>query len=341
MRNNVILVIDQSGSMAPLREAVVRAVNNIQDSWVRSSRTAGQEVLVTALVFADIHNTRYVGLPLRDYRPTGNTAMFDAVKKVINTPRDKNPGDSFVVQVLTDGFENSSRTRGPELSGLMLSMQALGNWTFTFMVPEKGNGRDELMGLGIPGGNIGTWDGTTEQSLAAAAMATDVGTRSYVTARSAGKTQVDNFYHKVTTDLSGVTKANLKDLDFLWLSTREVTKETSVREFVESWRGTPYVIGQAYYQLTKPEVIQPNKSLLVVEKGTKLPVYGGPRVRSLLGIPEDGRKARVNPGNHANYDIFVQSTSVNRKLVRGTRVYLDTAQTQVSPTWDHTKGGKA
>jgi len=38
----------------------------------------------------------------------------------------------------------------------------------------------------------------------------------------------------------------------------------------------------------------------------------------LLGLPEVGSVA-VNPGDHGNFNIFVQSTSVNRKLVAGTK----------------------
>lgn len=54
-----------------------------------------------------------------------------------------------------------------------------------------------------------------------------------------------------------------------------------------------------------------------MEKG-KGSVYGGEDARRLLDLPDHVTKVR--PGNHANFDIFIQSTSINRKLKNGTRV---------------------
>jgi hypothetical protein len=51
-------------------------------------------------------------------------------------------------------------------------------------------------------------------------------------------------------------------------------------------------------------------------------IWGGYKARELIGLPTDGSLAIVEPGNHANYDIYVQSTSVNRLLVRGTNFLL-------------------
>jgi hypothetical protein len=48
-------------------------------------------------------------------------------------------------------------------------------------------------------------------------------------------------------------------------------------------------------------------------------MYSGSDARTLIGLPTSGN-ARLHPGNHGNYDIFIQSTSINRKLVGGTGV---------------------
>lgn len=51
--------------------------------------------------------------------------------------------------------------------------------------------------------------------------------------------------------------------------------------------------------------------------------WSGMPGRALVGLPTDGvTYSKVNPGNHANYDIFVKSNSVNRKLVRGTTLLV-------------------
>ena len=92
--------------------------------------------------------------------------------------------------------------------------------------------------------------------------------------------------------------------------------EFEIRPFVER-SGYTYVKGNAFYQLTKDEnAVQPYKEILLREKNKQI-IYGGDGARKLIGLQEKLTVA-VQPGNHANWDIFVQSTSVNRKLVRGT-----------------------
>ena len=60
------------------------------------------------------------------------------------------------------------------------------------------------------------------------------------------------------------------------------------------------------------------KSILIHNKNTGA-VYFGNEARNVLGLPHD-REIRIVPGNHGDYEIFIQSTSVNRKLLAGTKV---------------------
>ena len=48
-------------------------------------------------------------------------------------------------------------------------------------------------------------------------------------------------------------------------------------------------------------------------------IYAGKDARKMIGLP-DNSNARLHPGDHKNYDIFIQSSSVNRKLVAGSAV---------------------
>jgi hypothetical protein len=93
-----------------------------------------------------------------------------------------------------------------------------------------------------------------------------------------------------------------------------------IKEFVEENTNQPYRLGDAFYQLSKTEKIQAGKDLMIMEKG-KRGIWAGSEARELVGIPK-GAAGKVTPGNHSNFDIFVQSTSTNRKLVRGTRVLV-------------------
>jgi hypothetical protein len=60
------------------------------------------------------------------------------------------------------------------------------------------------------------------------------------------------------------------------------------------------------------------KQIIIRDKKTGA-VYSGAEARNLLGLPHNGN-VKIIPGNHGAYDVFVQSTSVNRKLPVGTQV---------------------
>jgi len=49
-------------------------------------------------------------------------------------------------------------------------------------------------------------------------------------------------------------------------------------------------------------------------------VYMGDAARQMLGLPS--MHVKVGPGDHPDYTIFVQSTSMNRKLIQGTSLLV-------------------
>jgi hypothetical protein len=83
---------------------------------------------------------------------------------------------------------------------------------------------------------------------------------------------------------------------------------------------SPYRAGSAHYQLSKREKVQNNKSLLILDKKTGT-IYGGRKARTLVGIPENVA-GEVEPHNLTDKEIFIESRSTNRKLVRGTKVIV-------------------
>jgi hypothetical protein len=74
------------------------------------------------------------------------------------------------------------------------------------------------------------------------------------------------------------------------------------------------VKGRAFYQLTKTETVQDYKEIIVEDRTTGK-LYRG--ARSMIGMPDHG-SIRLVPKNLGNYNVYVASTSVNRKLVPGT-----------------------
>jgi hypothetical protein len=98
-----------------------------------------------------------------------------------------------------------------------------------------------------------------------------------------------------------------------------VYRHDRIDNFVENTTDAPYVKGSAFYQLTKKETIQPTKIVFIQDKKNGK-VYQVDKARSLLGIPKV--KCHVYPDMNPDYDVYIQSTSLNRVLVGGTKLLV-------------------
>lgn len=335
-KNYVVIVRDHSGSMSSIRRAAARDYNSnvgaLQDAARRenidtivSTIKCGDDKARNNLVSREVVNSNVQVLreiSEREYNTDGgSTPLFDSVGEAIDLLKsvpDFNDEDvSFLVMVITDGQENSSRRwTGESIGRECKRLQATDRWTFAFRVP-RGEARN-LERVGIPGGNIMEWD-QTERGFEQATWTNTSAISNYYTSRSAGLKSVSTFY----SDLSGVKPQDLKkncvdiqnEVD-VW----KVGSDTElVREFCEKRSKRPFLKGAAFYELVKTEPkVQDYKQVAIRDRQTGA-VYAGPSARQMLGLPSYGT-VRLVPGDHSKYDVFVQSTSVNRKLTPHTRV---------------------
>lgn len=95
-------------------------------------------------------------------------------------------------------------------------------------------------------------------------------------------------------------------------------EELAIKSFCEGRMSDPYQKGWAFYQLVKPVVVQDYKKVVVIHKETG-DIFTGANARRALSLPETGT-VKLDPVRDAKFDFFIQSTSVNRQLVPGTRV---------------------
>lgn len=326
----VALLIDSSASMSSFAEQALRSFNDMLNTIKERAVADNLPTKIMLVSFdgnysilqklTESNFTREVGL--REYRANGaSTAMFDAVGAAMEVLEDEAPAKANILLiVITDGQDNSStRFNARQLSTRIKSLQGTDRWTIAMNVPH--GYKSALEKMGIPSDNIKEWEQTTR-----GAQELGIHTRSalntYYAASASGQTSVRNFYQPVTTDLSDVTKHDIKKLADL--SSRfheyEVSKESVIQSFVEAKTKRAYSLGTAYYQLMKTEKVQPSKAVLLRDKATGK-VLGGHEARDLIGLPATDH-ARVKPGNHSNFDIFVQSNSTNRILPRGTHVLV-------------------
>lgn len=345
-KTRVAFVLDKSGSMDSIKHDVIRAYNTLAADILKNSQEQDQDITVSLFTFSNNVHTQYFNanpgtlkpLDTRSYVPDGLTALFDGVGKAIESlqslPDAKDPDTSFLVIVVTDGEENASHQFGAaRITQMLKETQATDRWSFAFQLPPN-RSIPFASRFGIPLDNIREWQATREGTQQVEQTTTRaLGT--FFKDKAAGKMSTQSFY--ATTDLSNVTPKDVKnELDDV--SNRfkvfTVEKEVSVREFVEAKTKRPYVIGSTFYMLMKPEKVQRTKTVLLMEKG-KAAIWGGDKARTIIGLPAD-KDAKVTPGNHSMWDIFVKSTSVNRILPRGTKVLVDTTKSRDdSPTWNH------
>lgn len=339
MKNYVGISRDHSGSMGNIALAAGRDYNDNIASLKEGATEHGIDTIVSvvkcgagrpAKVVREVVNSNVQVLqPIKDreYIADGNsTPLFDSVGDLIEqlqaVPDADDINVSFVVMVITDGEENSSQKwTGQSISRKIKELQATDRWTFVFRVP-RGYARN-LTSYGIPAGNILEWD-QTDRGVQAASAATRSAVKSFYAARATGVKSTDKFY----ADLSKVTLKEVKQ-ELVDISGQvnvyvvaAVNNGVQIRDFVEA-QGVTFSKGCAFYQLSKTEEVQDYKQIAIRDKKQGA-VYSGFSARDMLGLPHTGT-CKLAPGQHGQYEIFIQSTSVNRKLVKDTNVLVWTS----------------
>ncbi|MFI0966421.1 vWA domain-containing protein [Streptomyces sp. NPDC021080] len=336
--NHVALVLDASSSMSHLSRKVVEVADQQIAYLARRSGELDQETRVTVYVFADkvecvIYDKDVLRMPSLQqlYRVGGMTALLAAALKSQHELAQTAQlyGDhSFLTFVLTDGQENASHrcpdapARNPrELVKAVAEMIATqeDNWTLAVLVPDQ-MGKREAMQCGFPRDNIAVWDATSTQGLEEAGQVIREATEKFMVGRSQG---IRGSRAVFSVGAEAVNKdtikaAGLAAVDPSGYRLIPVTRDAAIRDWVVEC-GHTYRTGGAFYQLSKSEKIQARKQIAVLEKKTDR-VYSGPEARALLGLPNV--EVRVKPDHNDDFTIFVQSTSVNRKLVPNTRLLL-------------------
>lgn len=349
-----ILVLDASGSIehyglaSSVRDAANRRIETLKQESLNYPNHQYTFSFITFAYNPQVHHkfahqSAFPKIDNTNYTPYGDTALYDGIADAIALGETASLGenDAVLIEVITDGQENCSKRwmipgRGynnynkGNLAAYIQKQINTGKWTFVMQVPNEYS-RTLMRDIGIPQDNIIVWE-TTRVGTRCAEEKTSAGIKAYTTARRAGATASSTFFQAV--DLSKVQSKDLSKLTNLAhrFKTLTVDKETSIKEFIENKAKVQYVIGAAYYELTKVELVQPTKNILIMEKG-KTAIYGGSEARTLLGI-DSVNNYKLDPFNLSKYKIFIESTSVNRVLVRGTTVLLDTEKwTHSKPTW--------
>lgn len=332
--NHIVLVLDASYSMTRFSDELVKVADNQIAHLASRSKELDQETRITVYTFrttnsASIYNTTpdircliYDKDVLRVpsikslYEPNGNTPLIDAtltaLKDLALTP-EKYGQHSFLIYVLTDGEENVSQARPSDLNDVITRLPD--NWTVATFVPDQ-TSVYEAKRFGFPKENIAVWDTTTSKGISEVGERIRQTTEVFMQNRSKGIRGSKNLFTLATPSLSKVANT-LNSLHYGQFRLLDIEENGRIDEFVETELYRPYKLGEAYYQLTKTEIIQPQKQIAILANSK---VYTGNEARDLLGLPDE--HVKVKPNDYPGYEIFVQSTSVNRKLIAGTKLLI-------------------
>ena len=145
-----LIILDASGSMETIYAQALTGVNEtlatirmaqeehpeLQQYVSLASFSAGENFLnriYSAIPIAEARN-----ITKKDYPLLGCTALYDAMGTCISELQQKvTHGDRVLVTVITDGYENASRTwSGSQIKSLVEELRQMG-WTFTYIGADQ------------------------------------------------------------------------------------------------------------------------------------------------------------------------------------------------------------
>lgn len=327
---NLVILVDASGSMNG-HESNVNKILQDQISDIRKTKpdanisigSFNSDMMSKKFNLDYLYNNEK-GEDLEDidpssYKPDGGTplndALLDAISK-LETLDTKTTANLIVV--ITDGEENTSKTSTAKIAKMISELRKTDRWTFAIACPALYTTRIE-QNYGIPAGCITSWNQTTEGFRDVSRKLTRGTTMSYSNMQTGNLSNVNYFTPDV--DLTTKTiKSNLDEVtDQFKLFNVKNSDNLTISSFVTSKR-MKFSIGDAYYQLSKPETVQDYKNIVLMKNSTGK-LYSGGEIRNLLSIPESGT-IKLMPNRNLEYTVYIRSTSWNRKLVPGTKVLV-------------------
>lgn len=331
----IALVRDHSGSMNRISAGAMRDYNATIGAIKAAAHATAQPTYVSVceLGYEGTTDVRTIIdhqpvdslTPLPRYDARGGTPLWDAVAHAVRQlqkhPLASDPSTAFCVMITTDGRdEHSKRETEHSIQRLMDELNGTDKWTFVFRVPRAEVPR--LLRMGLPEGNLLPWD-QSAASVTATQNATTAAFTEYFSGRAKGMTSTKRFF----ADLSQVSVQDVRqvldnvgaEVTFLPVAPHEHDK--AIREFVEDRTGGKLLKGGAFYQLTKGELKVQDYKLMAVRNKKTGEVFASKdanEIRGALGLPNYSTK--MSPADLGEWDLFIQSTSTNRKVVAGTDI---------------------
>jgi len=148
----IVFIIDKSGSMKGSETKVVTGYNEL----LEEQKAESGKMLITTILFDTSAVTKHncveikdAGeLSLKDYVPSGSTALLDTVGDAVTAIRERKPSTGGLLVIITDGMENASKRYTYESVKLMLKGLKESGWETRYIGADLADFADaERMGI--------------------------------------------------------------------------------------------------------------------------------------------------------------------------------------------------
>lgn len=202
------MILDSSGSMLSMAKEAVDGFNENAETIRKACAGTDLDAKVCLVTFSTFVNgptfwctdvDQLRPMKLSEYKPEGMTALYDAVGSTVERlqkePFADSPDTSFLLMIVTDGFENNSKDFDRKKIGeLMQSIAKTGRWTVTYA--GTADNLEEIKDTyGISAGNVFRFDDTPD-GYAHSTRVRAAGLSAYTSSVAGGQASVDDFYHQ-------------------------------------------------------------------------------------------------------------------------------------------------
>jgi len=141
------------------------------NSFIEEQKALGGDAKLTLVDFDDEYRVVYNGklsqAPTYKLTPRGSTSLLDAIGKTLSALKEESKkGDNVIVNIITDGHENSSRDwNKPKIKELMGKLRKKG-WEFLFLCADEA-AMDDAWNWGFDRNSTATYSTTSVGTRAA------------------------------------------------------------------------------------------------------------------------------------------------------------------------------
>ena len=137
---DIIVVLDESGSMDVMKQEPVQAMNNL----IKKQKENHEDCKFSLYTFNNTVNEKYKDVNLsdikeyKDYSPDGMTALYDCIGHAIDDKMKTDRKTDVILVIITDGQDNSShKYTCKQIKNKIKSQENDYNWKVMFLAANQ------------------------------------------------------------------------------------------------------------------------------------------------------------------------------------------------------------